>query len=202
MVADALVSGQHSTVHHRRPEGAVAGVARKEERSRDGRCVGLVRSDLTRPARIAQRLQLMRAGELPEPQLNVVVTDDAGFSDCDASCGVGRVRTLVVSTTGDDHRTSRAQFQRDITRIERYADGDGSPSGRTRAHVFGDPNPFIGRLTTARDRAVALHASGWTAAYCAREAVERTSAAVRRRFAAGPAERAAAAREQPRGSPR
>jgi hypothetical protein len=90
------------------------------------------------------RLILLRAG-FPEPLLNVEVVDDAGqvVAMPDLSW---REPKVVVEYEGDYHRRSRVKFRSDVTRGERYADAGWF---QLRAHaddVFGDPNPFAGRL--------------------------------------------------------
>lgn len=90
------------------------------------------------------RLILLRAG-FPEPLLNVDVLDGDGrvVAIPDLSWPDAK---LVVEYEGDYHRRSRTKFRSDITRGERYADAGWF---QLRAHaedVFGDPDPFCGRL--------------------------------------------------------
>jgi len=99
------------------------------------------------------RLQLVRAG-LPEPDLNVEVSDAAGNLISTADEVWPAFRTLV-EYEGDWHRTSRGKFRSDITRFERYADADWSGLRAQADDVFIDPNPFIGFLWRR------LEARGW-----------------------------------------
>lgn len=143
-VGDALVSGSAPlcTIDDLRAQ-ALAWRGRRGARVMAG-AVGLVRvGSLSRPESL-QRLQLMRAG-IPEPQLNVIVTDLLGSQIAMADAVWDEFRTLV-EYEGDGHRTSRGKFRSDITRIERYADGEWFALRSHAGDVFGDPNPFIGRL--------------------------------------------------------
>ena len=90
------------------------------------------------------RLVLLRAG-FPEPLLNVDVLDDDGLLVAIPDLSWPEMK-LVVEYEGDYHRRSRTKFRSDVTRGERYADAGWF---QLRAHaedVFGDPNPFCGRL--------------------------------------------------------
>ncbi|MDJ0334673.1 hypothetical protein QMG83_05500 [Salinibacterium sp. G-O1] len=98
---------------------------------------------LSRPESL-QRLQLVRAG-IPEPRLNVTVADLHGVDIAMADEVWPEFRTLV-EYEGDGHRASRGKFRSDITRVERYADGEWFALRSHADDVFGDPNPFIGRL--------------------------------------------------------
>lgn len=106
--------------------------------------VASIRSGPLSRAESLLRLILLRAG-FPEPLLNVEVVDDSGqvVAMPDLSW---REPKVVVEYEGDYHRRSRTRFRSDVTRGERYADAGWF---QLRAHaddVFGDPNPFAGRL--------------------------------------------------------
>ena len=107
---------------------------------------------LSRPESLL-RLIMLRAG-LPEPELNVEVTDRAGrpVATPDFSWPAFRV---VVEYEGDGHRTSTAKFRSDITRGERYADAEWFQLRASADDVFREPNDFVGRLSRR------LTASGW-----------------------------------------
>lgn len=107
---------------------------------------------LSRPESL-QRLQLVRAG-FPEPDINVVVTDRNGSAIAMADEVWPEFRTLV-EYEGDGHRTSKGKFRSDITRVERYADGDWFALRSHADDVFDDPNPFMERLWRR------LRARGW-----------------------------------------
>lgn len=107
---------------------------------------------LSRPESLI-RLQMMRAG-IPEPRLNVRVTgptgDDLALTDlCWPEYGT------LVEYEGDYHRSSKAKFRSDITRMEMFADGGWAGLRAHADDVFGDPNPFIARLWRR------LEARGW-----------------------------------------
>jgi hypothetical protein len=63
------------------------------------------------------RLLLVRAG-LPEPDLNVEIRDVAGRLLGRADL-VYRKAHVIVEYDGDHHRTSTAQYEKDMTRVER-----------------------------------------------------------------------------------
>ena len=107
---------------------------------------------LSRPESL-QRLQLVRAG-LPEPELNVRVQDRRGRLISMADLVWREYRTLI-EYEGDGHRTSRTKFRSDITRGERYADGDWFPMRSHAGDVFGDPNDLIRRVSRR------LRSRGW-----------------------------------------
>src|SRR5690606_16025270 len=91
-----------------------------------------------------QRLQLVRAG-IPEPALNVRVTDPAGKLIAMPDLSWPKYRVLL-EYEGDGHRTSRGKFLSDITRGEDYADGDWFSMRSHAGYVFGDPNVLIRRV--------------------------------------------------------
>lgn len=82
--------------------------------------LALARPGAESPKETLTRLVLVRGG-LPEPELNQWVTDPGGLV-------IGRVDMLwraqrvVVEYEGDQHRTDRDQWRRDITRFRRLAD--------------------------------------------------------------------------------
>ena len=80
--------------------------------------VGLVRERVDSPRETCLRLCLVLAG-LPAPECNVVIGDDNG--------PIGRVDLvyvaykLIIEYEGDQHRTDRGQWNRDIDRHEDFA---------------------------------------------------------------------------------
>ena len=100
------------------------------------------------------RLLLLRA-RLPEPDLNLDVFD------ADHKC-LGRADLVwpefmtIAEYDGDQHRTSRSQYDRDITRTENFVNAGWSDiSVRARA-FFNEPANVIYRV------AEALRRGGWT----------------------------------------
>jgi very-short-patch-repair endonuclease len=96
------------------------------------------------------RLTLMRAG-LPEPRLNVPIADRRGRP-------IGRFdlvwpeRRVAVEYDGDQHRTSRAQYEKDQRRMDAAADG-GWRVVRVRARGLGaGRDDTIARVTRALSR--------------------------------------------------
>ncbi|MBX3093434.1 MAG: hypothetical protein KF680_02665 [Cryobacterium sp.] len=117
------------------------------------RALSLVRvGSLSRPESLL-RLMLVRAG-IPEPRLNLTVCDRSGAAIAMADLCWPDYRVLI-EYEGDGHRTSRAKFRSDITRIEKYADGDWFGMRASADDVFVDPNPFAGRIARR------LAAQGW-----------------------------------------
>jgi hypothetical protein len=99
------------------------------------------------------RLILMRAG-LPEPQLNIEVTDAAGHRLGRGDLVWPELR-CVVEYDGDQHRTSTRQYDWDITRIESFVQA-GWAVVRVRCRgLFVDPGDTACRV----ERALASH--GW-----------------------------------------
>lgn len=98
---------------------------------------------LSRPESLI-RLQAMRAG-LPEPRLNHTVRGLSGEDLAMTDLCWPEFRTLV-EYEGDYHRSSRAKFRSDITRLERFADGEWDGLRAHADDVFRDPNPFLARL--------------------------------------------------------
>ena len=96
------------------------------------------------------RLLLVGAG-LPEPELNPEVADSAGrrIGRFDL---VYRERRVLVEYDGDQHRTSTAQYERDMTRFERAAEA-GWTTIRVRKHgLFRTPRATVTRVRRALAR--------------------------------------------------
>ena len=93
------------------------------------------------------RLLLMRAG-LPEPELNVPLSDRAGrhIGRFDI---VYRRQGVVVEYDGDQHRSSVVQYERDLDRLERVT-GAGWHVVRVRARgLFVHPDATVERVCSA-----------------------------------------------------
>lgn len=101
------------------------------------------RGPLSRPESLI-RLQVVRAG-VPEPRPNVTIRDQTGEHLAMTDLCWPKYRTLV-EYEGDYHRSSRAKFRSDITRMEMFTDGGWSGLRAHADDVFGDPNPFVARL--------------------------------------------------------
>ncbi len=96
------------------------------------------------------RLLIHRAG-LPEPRVNIDVTDTDG-----RWLGRGDLEypqwMTVVEYDGDLHRTDAAQYERDITRIDSFIEA-GWRVVRVRKHgIFVDPAGTVARITRALAR--------------------------------------------------
>jgi hypothetical protein len=93
------------------------------------------------------RLLLVRAG-LPEPELNQVLLDahDRRLGRFDL---VYRAQRVIVEYDGDQHRTSTAQYEHDIRRLERAREeGWQTVQVRSKA-LFGEPAEVIARARRA-----------------------------------------------------
>ena len=143
-LGDALVTGPEAlaTVDELRPM-AVSLAGNRGSKNLRQAAEEVRRGPLSRPESLI-RLQVLRAG-IAEPRLNVTVRDPTGEHLAMTDLCWPKYRTLV-EYEGDYHRSSRAKFRSDITRMEMFAD---SGWAELRAHaddVFGDPNPFVARL--------------------------------------------------------
>ncbi len=150
-LGDALVlSNQEGRRRGLRVELAVLAERAAYYRGRGGRrareAVAFVRVGSESPRETQLRLLLIRAG-LPEPELNIELFDAEG-------CFVARVDLLyclervVVEYDGDQHRTDRAQYERDIARIEAI-EALGYRVIRVRASGLLDPEGTAARVRRA-----------------------------------------------------
>lgn len=98
---------------------------------------------LSRPESLL-RFMLVRAG-LPEPVPNIRVDDAKGRLIAMPDLCWPEFR-LLIEYQGDGHRVSKSKFRSDITRLEEFADGDWFAMQASADDVFGDPNPFAGRV--------------------------------------------------------
>ena len=99
------------------------------------------------------RLLLQRAG-LPEPGANCDVWDDAGRWLGRADLVYAAFRT-VVEYDGDQHRSSTAQYEKDIIRWEGFIDAGWSVIKVRAGGLFRTPDATVQRVRTA------LIAGGW-----------------------------------------
>lgn len=99
------------------------------------------------------RLLIARSA-LPEPEVNVDVTDTAGRVLGRGDLVYRRWRT-VVEYDGDEHRTSSRQYDRDITRIENFAHAEWRVVRVRKRGLFGTPQATIARIERV------LRAAGW-----------------------------------------
>jgi hypothetical protein len=124
---DELIVLGDAVVHHQRGIPS-AQLAEAVTRRRGGRGRRLMAESLPQlrprnnsPMETRARLLFLRGG-LPEPELNVVITDqDSGqwLSDSDF---VWREQRVVAEFDGDHHRTDRQQWQNDVARRENLQD--------------------------------------------------------------------------------
>ena len=82
---------------------------------------------------------------IPEPEVNIVVTDTSGRYIHMADL-VWRQFRVLVEYEGDDHRTSKRVFRRDIRRFEHYVDANWSAIRSVAPDIFEDPNDFVSRV--------------------------------------------------------
>ena len=100
------------------------------------------------------RLRLAEAS-LPEPEVNGVLRDGVGrfVARCDL---VYREWRVVVEYDGDQHRTSRAQFERDVRRLEELAALGWRVVRVLSRDLFATPDATVLRVRTA------LRQGGWS----------------------------------------
>jgi hypothetical protein len=103
----------------------------------------LRRGPMSRPESLL-RMQIIAVG-IPEPQINVLVTDRAGRPVFRPDLSWPDYRVLV-EYEGDGHRLSRAKFRSDIDRMEAFADAGWTGLRATGDDVFEQPNRFLARL--------------------------------------------------------
>jgi len=110
------------------------------------RAAARVRQGAESPRETRLRLILLAAG-LPEPELNQDVRDARGrwIGRFDM---VYREAKVIVEYDGDQHRTSRDQYEKDMVRIER-AIAAGSTVVRVRASGLNRPAETVARVRAA-----------------------------------------------------
>ena len=124
---DELIVLGDAVVHYRRGIPS-AQLAEAVGRRRGGRGRRLMAEALPQlrprnnsPMETRARLLFLRGG-LPEPELNVVINDQASGQWLSDSDFVWRAERVVAEFDGDHHRTSRAQWQNDVARRENLQD--------------------------------------------------------------------------------
>ena len=97
---------------------------------------------------------LILQGRLPEPALNIPVTDRNGRTLGRGDLVYVQWRT-VVEYDGDQHRTSKQQYERDIHRMESFRNGEWN------VVQVRDRGLFVRREETLARIAAALRKGGW-----------------------------------------
>ena len=80
--------------------------------------IGQVRAPVDSPKETQLRLRLVAHG-LPEPQIQVPVWTSSGWRRADLGYPEAR---LLLEYQGDGHRTDRAQWLQDLTRVQQFQD--------------------------------------------------------------------------------
>lgn len=93
------------------------------------------------------RLLLVRAG-LPEPELNQEIRDSSGRFIGRGDL-VYREARVIVEYDGDQHRTSKIQYEHDITRLERFRDARWAVVQVRERGLFVEPDRTIARVRRA-----------------------------------------------------
>jgi len=124
---DELIVMGDEVVHFRRGI-PISQLAEAVRRRRGGRGTRLMAEALPQlrprsnsPMETRARLLFLRGG-LPEPELNVIITDREGGQWLSDSDFVWREQRVVAEFDGDHHRTSRQQWQNDVARTENLQD--------------------------------------------------------------------------------
>jgi len=124
-VGDFLISGERAESGRRPPLCQISQLVAAVERhgSRRGAkalrwALGMLRAPVDSPRESLLRLALI-AGGLPEPEVQLEVNTAAGIRHGDL--GYREARPLI-EYQGDEHRTSRARWLKDLTRIQLLED--------------------------------------------------------------------------------
>ena len=120
---------------------------------RAARALGLIRPGAESRPETLVRLALIEAG-LPEPEVNVEVRDGAGRFIGRGDLVYRRFR-VVVEYDGDQHRTSAAQFDRDVRRLDDFAASGWRVVRIVARHFFADREACLSRVARA------LREAGW-----------------------------------------
>jgi len=117
--------------------------------------VGLIRQGAESRPETLLRLAILRAG-LPEPEVQGVILDARGRFIGRADMAYRRWR-VIVEYDGDHHRTSTAQFDKDVLRLEGFANAGWTVVRVVGRSFFGDRDACIARVQRA------LVEAGWNA---------------------------------------
>jgi very-short-patch-repair endonuclease len=154
VIGDALVRRQHPLATMDALRRAVARMGGRRGSRRLARALTRVRPRTDSPAETELRLDLIDAG-LPEPDVNVPIHDVSGRQIALGDLVYAEWR-VVVEYDGEHHREDRAQYSRDVDRLDDLAHAGWRVIRFNASHV--------GRRRAERiDRVrVALIAAGWT----------------------------------------
>ncbi|WP_213815379.1 hypothetical protein [Glaciihabitans sp. dw_435] len=155
LILDPVVLDPHDLRPHTSIEALAQAVASSHvrgTRDADAALRMLRQGSESRPETLV-RLLLVRAG-LPEPEINVEIRDANG-----RLLGRGdlvyRLWRTLIEYDGDHHRTNAFQYNKDITRIERFNEEGWSTVRVRKAALFGAPDDVVARVTRA------LRRGGW-----------------------------------------
>ena len=112
---------------------------------------GLVRQGSSSPGETEQRLVMLEAG-LPEPVLDHDVYSARGVLLGCSEIAYPRLRT-AIECEGDQHRTSRAQWDRDIDKYQAYAEAGWSVMRATDRLIHRRTDENVRRIRTLMVRA-------------------------------------------------
>lgn len=124
---DELIVLGDAVGHHQRgvPAARMAAAVRRRHGGRGRRLMAEALPQLrprnNSPMETRARLLFLRGG-LPEPELNVVITDRGSGQWLSDSDFVWRQQRVVAEFDGDHHRTNRQQWQNDVARRENLKD--------------------------------------------------------------------------------
>ena len=124
---DELIVLGDAVVHYQRgiPAARLAAAVSRRHRGRGRRLMAEALPQLrprnNSPMETRARLLFLRGG-LPEPELNVVITDRDSSQWLSDSDFVWRQQRVVAEFDGDHHRTNRQQWQNDVARRENLQD--------------------------------------------------------------------------------
>ncbi|MGO2112439.1 MAG: hypothetical protein ACTH31_12580 [Pseudoclavibacter sp.] len=153
-VADALrADSDHyeSIAHHVLPlsdasalEALAAGSSRVHGAATLREAIEFSRDGVESPLETLLRWALVKIGRLPEPLVNVEAR--AGRRKLGTPDLSYPAAKLGIEYEGDGHRTDRAQWGRDIRRVERFADAGWHLMRVSSADLFPDPSLMLARI--------------------------------------------------------
>jgi hypothetical protein len=151
-IGDFLLTGAREPSGQRRPlchRGDLVDAARRRRGKRGAKLLSLalelVRPGPQSPRESELRVAIIEAG-LPEPVIQVPVTTALGLRHSDLGYPD---RRLLLEYQGDHHRTSRAQWLDDLTRVQLFEDAGYRTLLVGDADLHPTPHAFLTRLARA-----------------------------------------------------
>lgn len=164
-VGDYLISGRRTDFGREPALAAIDEIAARVAQLTNRRgarkiaeAVGHLRSGVDSRPESRMRMLLIRSG-LPEPMVNDVTFDRTGRKLGTPDLKFVWART-VLEYEGEEHRSSKSRFRRDIFRRELFEDADWRVIRVVSEDIFDRPHQFIARVKRTLARRKAAIASG------------------------------------------